>query len=243
LYRIAVCDDEILMAQQNASAIRELLCVESLVENKDYSIDIYTDPSELLERLHDNGDYYHLLLLDVNLEENIEGTNGIELGKMLRDSRVNCSLIYITAYRDYVFDSFDTRPLQYLLKPVDKSKLKEALLYDYYNCYESARLVLRLGSRKVPVPVEDIYYLESTQHKVAVYKKDSVIYWNGSLASLDQKLPKEKFCRCHNSYIVNLSHVTELVRYEAHLDNGKAVPVSKQNYNRSIDQYIDYMKI
>lgn len=64
----------------------------------------------------------------------------------------------------------------------------------------------------------------------------------GSLAQITPSLPAWHFCRCHNSFFVNLAHVTELVRYEARLDNGAVIPVSKRFYKPAVEQYIAFLK-
>ncbi len=66
--------------------------------------------------------------------------------------------------------------------------------------------------------------------------------WSGTLSALAPQLPQWCFCRCHFSYFANLSHVTELVRYEARLDNGTVIPVSKRFYRPAFDQYLSFLK-
>lgn len=64
----------------------------------------------------------------------------------------------------------------------------------------------------------------------------------GSLTELASKLPARHFCRRHNSFLINLAHVAELVRYEARLDNGAVIPVSKRLYKSAVEQYIAFLK-
>lgn len=239
MYRLAVCDNDRLLADHNEALVREILGKNHLKEGMDYQIDIFTQPQGLVENLQRDRGYYQLVLMDIELDD----ANGLEVAKEILQSEAACRLIYITAFRDYVFDSFDTHPLQYLLKPVDKEKLAAALLYDYQNNYKPSQLLIRNGEKSMPLRVKDILYIESTQHKSAIYLIDGrVEFWNRPLTSLQKELPPQTFCRCHNSYLINLSQVTLIVRYEATLKDGSAIPVSKKNYGKTLDKYIQYIK-
>lgn len=237
---MAICDDDQIFARQNEAMVREIMAENQIREGIDYKIDLYTSPDQLCEKVLGKKDYYQMLLLDISLDS----SNGVEVARELRESEAACRLIYITAYRDYVFECFDTRPLQYLLKPVERDKLSEALLYDYQNNYRSEQQLLQIGKKILPVRVREILYAESIQHKVVIrLHNGEKVFWNNSLSALQKELPREFFCRCHNSYLVNLSCVMQIVRYRVTLKGGICIPVSKQNYSKVMDQYIEYLKI
>lgn len=215
-------------------------CLEAqgLQAGTDYAVDCYSAAPPLLARLEDEGDDYQLVLLDVELG----GDNGLRVAAGLRERGAQFSLIYVTRYRDYVFDSFDTRPLHYLLKPVDADKLAELIREDYRRRYQDARLYLKAGSKHLSLAYQDIYAVEAALHRVLLHLRDGREEWNGSLTELASRLPTWRFCRCHNSFLINLTHVTELVRYEARLDNGAVIPVSKRLYKSAVEQYIAFLK-
>lgn len=219
--------------------VREIMAENQIQEGTDFEIEVYTSPDQLREKLRGRPDYYQLLLMDIGLDHD----NGMEVARELLKNQAACRLIYITAYREYVFDCFDTRPLQYLLKPVKKDKLAEALLYDYQNNYKSEQQLLCSGDKILPVRVKEILYVESMQHKAVIRLcSGQSVFWKGSLSALQKELSPQLFCRCHNSYLINFFYVSRIERYEAALSNGTCVPVSKQNYSKVIDKYIEYLK-
>lgn len=211
---------------------------EGLRRGEDYDIDCRGDAPSLLSALTRGADRCQLLLLDVEFGRD----NGLELAAALRKKESSFSLIYVTSHRDYVFDSFDTHPLHYLLKPLDPEKLSALIREDYRRRYQAARLYLKAGGRHISLAYQDIYVVEAAQHRVSLHLREGTEEWSGSLAALAPELPGWCFCRCHNSYFINLTHVTELVRYRAQMENGEVIPVSKRLYKDAIAQYIAFLK-
>ena len=238
VYRIAIGDDEPGVLEELNGVVSRCLEAEGLQSGTDYAVDCYSSASPLLARLEANGDDYQLILLDVEFGEK----NGLQVAAALRKSSSQFSLIYITRHRDYVFDSFDTHPLHYLLKPADEDKLAELIREDCRRRYQDARLYLKAGSRHLSLAYQDIYAVEAALHRVFLHMKDGKEERAGSLTQLAASLPAWCFCRCHNSFFINLVHVSELVRYEARLDNGVVIPVSKRFYKSAVEQYIAFLK-
>lgn len=238
MYRIAIGDDDSEFLKQAEHLAAKALSAEGLVRGIDCDIECFSAAPPLQAALKQDKERYQMLLLDVEFGSD----NGLTLAASLRERQADFSLIYITSHRDYVFDSFDTRPLHYLLKPVNEAKLTALIREDCRHRYLDTRLYLKMGGRHLALTYQDLYAAESAQHKVLLHTKDRTMEWNGSLRMLEPQLPGWCFCRCHNSYFINLMHVTELVRYEARMRNGMVVPVSKSFYKSAIEQYIAFLK-
>ncbi len=238
MYRIAIGDDDVGFLQKAEGLVSRCLETDGLKRGTDFEIDCYPAAPPLLAALNGDQDRYQLLLLDVEFGED----NGLTVAASLRENNAQFSLIYITSYRDYVFDSFDTRPLHYLLKPVDEEKLATLIREDCRRRYLDVRLYLKAGGKHISLAYQDLYAVESAQHRVLLHLRDNIEEWNGSLRTLAPKLPGWCFCRCHNSYFINFTYVTELVRYEARLKNGEVIPVSKRFYKSAIERYIAFLK-
>ncbi|MEG0984999.1 MAG: LytTR family DNA-binding domain-containing protein [Clostridia bacterium] len=237
MYRVAICEDDGECARQNARLATQCLDQLGLLARKDYQIDVFTQETELARLFASNTLSYDLMLMDVCLA----GENGIQLFKRWQENHAATRAIYLSAYREFVFDSFDTHPLQYLLKPVSPEKLREAIAYDYRtHCLPQARLFVPRGQNR-PIMLADIAYVEVRHHHVTLYLKTETLGVNDSLSSLYAQLPKDCFFRCHYSFVVNLTHIKTVSRYQATLDDGRVVPVSKQAYNGLMDAYITFL--
>ncbi|MCI8843946.1 MAG: response regulator transcription factor [Oscillospiraceae bacterium] len=240
MYRIAIGDDDLQFLKDFKAIVSRCMEAEHLRLGEDYAIDCYPSAPPLMSALKARKDRYQLILLDVRFGPD----NGLTMAATLRESGAAFSLIYVTNHRDYVFNSFDTRPLHYLLKPVNEEKLSELVREDYRRRYQDVRLYLKSGARHTSLAFQNIVAVEAALHRVFLHLRDGTsAEWNGTLKELAPQLPGWCFCRCHNSYFVNLAHVTEMVRYEARLDNGKNIPISKRYYKPAIEHYIAFLKI
>ncbi|MFA9560507.1 LytR/AlgR family response regulator transcription factor [Evansella sp. AB-rgal1] len=63
----------------------------------------------------------------------------------------------------------------------------------------------------IPIPVEDIIYIESHQKKTIFYTKDGHYSSKFPLKTLEYRLP-DYFIRIHRSFIVNISSINQISR-------------------------------
>lgn len=238
MYQIIISDDDQSFLKEAAVETAALMEHNGIRQGIDYELLTFNEPQRLIDYLHQNKDACQLLMLDVEFGSK----NGLTIMKELREQELKCGLIYLTNYRDYVYDCFDTQPLYYMLKPIDWQKLGDVILKNYHEHYQGSKLNLKLSGKHVMLAYDDIYALEATSHKVCIWLKDSQLAWNGTLSAIEQHLPSHLFCRCHNSFLVNLKHIQELDRKEIKMDNGARFPVSKRLYATALRQYFAYLK-
>lgn len=237
MYRIAICEDDPHIAEQNKAAACRALDQKGRVQGRDYDVDMFHTATPLIERLSEAPDAYQLLLLDIQLD----GDNGVELARFLREHRVNASIIYITDHPGFALDSFPTYPLEYLLKPVDEERLSAALDWDWRQKHvRPKRPILRVGGRVFCL--DEITYLETAGHKSAIHTKEERIEHAVPLSKLKEDFQKQGFCLCHFSYLVNLAHVKRVERDTLILDTGESVPVSRRYYQDFMARYVESLK-
>ena len=239
MYQVAICDDEPHAAERNEILLCQILDARNFRRDIDYSVHCFASPAPLLAQLERHPAAFHLLLLDIELENE----NGISLAAHLRETGSDCSIVYITAHRDYVFDCFDTRPLHYLLKPVDREKLAGVIHRDLRDNYHPEQIKLLTDGCWRTVDARNILYAEATNHKSAVHLQGGeVLYINQSFSGLLPRLNGRRFCRSHFSILVNLEHVHRLTDSTLILDNGRKLPVSRSRQKELRKQYIAFIK-
>ncbi|MGE5678451.1 MAG: LytTR family DNA-binding domain-containing protein [Pseudomonadota bacterium] len=79
----------------------------------------------------------------------------------------------------------------------------------------------------------DVYYFEAVDNKVFIYCRDKVFESRQKLYELEEMCEGKKFFRASKSVIINLTKITYVRpsisgRFEAKLDNGETVAVSRQ---------------
>lgn len=238
MYRIAICDDDRVFLHQLSLDVVAIMKEHHLEQGVDYDIDQFDEVLTLQQKMQSDNGFYHLLLLDIELSTG----NGMDLAREIRKQNISCSIVYITSHRDYIYDCFDTQPLWYLLKPIDLDKFKTILISDYHKNYMDTRLVIKIEGKSVAIPFHKIYAVESTQHRCRIWLAQGHYDWNGSLSALKPQLPIFSFCQSHNSYILNLSHVKEIRRSDALMDNEQLFPISRRYHDQALDRYFAYLK-
>lgn len=108
-----------------------------------------------------------------------------------------------------------------ILKLLNKLKTEKAVVlgYDEGNIHR-----LRIA---------DVYYFEAVDNKVFIYCKDKVFESKQKLYELEEMCQGKKFFRASKSIIINLTKISFVRpsisgRFEAKLDNGEKVAVSRQ---------------
>ena len=234
--KIAVCDDE--------KNIRSYIC--SLVRKQGVECEV-TEYATAEDYLLAGADY-DLLFLDVELKGQDSSMDGMEMAKRIRgmEDIKQPIIIFVTGYEKYVYDAFDVGAFQYLLKPVDEQKFagvfrRAAEQAAAYTGQDKKALMIQYGGTGKTIPLRDIYYMESQNHKIAVHMKDGVLEYYAKMSDLEEEL-QGQFCRVHKGYLINLSYVDEYNKTEVTLTNGDKLLISKYKYEDFVKAYLRFMQ-
>lgn len=223
---IAVVDDE--------KAIREH--IYGLVEEQqsESRIEAYATGEELLA----SGKRFDIVFLDIQME----GMNGIETARGLREKQADTVLVFVTSIKDYVFDAFDLYAFQYLLKPIDERKFAEVLERAVREATKKKeRRVLFIKSRNLTLDQSEILYIESRAKKVEIHTVRQTIEIYAAMDELEGQLGDE-FYRCHRAYIVNMDCITEYDSESITLTNGDRVYLTKKKYGEFVKAYMWHLQ-
>jgi len=231
MYRVAICENEPIMLDK----AREM-CSEILNELEvDHEISAYSSAEALETVLDEMGDPFHLLLLDINLEQK----SGLTLAKELYARSCESGIVFMTSYREYAAEGYDAHPIHFLTKPIDRMRLAEAIKIDLKRRALPKTIMLNTGRKMVALPIKDVYYIESRNHHIFIYKEKDTLEIRLSLSEVESMLPNQ-FQRCHASYLVNLDQVREVGKSEVILRGGKRIPISRTYGDRFATAYLRY---
>lgn len=223
---IAVVDDE--------KTIKEHICALIEEQQPDSHIEAYATGEELLV----SGKRFDIVFLDIRME----GMNGIEAAKKLREQQGDIILIFITGMKDYVFDALDLYAFQYLLKPVDEGKFAEVLKRAVREAArKKERRVLFIKSRNLTLDQSEILYIESRAKKVEIHTERQNIEIYAAMDELEGQLGEE-FYRCHRAYIVNMDRITEYDSESITLTSGDRVYLTKKKYGEFVKAYMWHLQ-
>ncbi len=232
MYRLAVCEDEEELRLDLCRLCGEIL-EELAVEHT-----VAAFPSaEALSAVLRAGETFDLLCLDIFLS----GKSGMELAQELREYNDRISILFITSSEEHLKEGYSVRPIQYLFKPVQREELRHAIQTDLRLFHQPRTLSLRSGGQTVVFPLGDILYVESSNHTVEVRTAAGTQRFWITLSEVERLLPSDRFCRCHNSYLVNMAHITQIARKELCLTSGQKLPVSRGYYETAKNQFVHYL--
>lgn len=230
ILNIAICDDEEAIREQ----IKELIEKEKSGECPG----LYETGDGLLAA----GGQFDLVFLDIQMD----GTNGIETAKILRERNEDTILIFITGIREYVFEAFDVAAFHYLLKPIEEDKFHEVFGRAQKELEKRKKrwretVFIKTRNRGFTLEKDSILYIESRGKKVEIHTTGETIEAYASMNEMEGQLGVS-FYRCHRGYLVNMAYVTEYDSESIILSNGEYVYLAKEKYGEFVKAYMRYLR-
>ena len=192
-----------------------------------------------------------LLFLDIQMPE-MDGFTFLENLKYR-----NFQLIFTTAFNEFAIKAIKVNAMDYLLKPIDKIELIEAvekarIAVDKNNFSTNIQKLLdtvQTQPTKVNVSADgkiyllepdEVVMLQSDKSYTTIYLKcEKKILVSKTLKEVEKKFSFDSFYRVHNSYLVNLNHVKEYFKKmggELILTNGLTASVSRNKKTELLEK-------
>lgn len=169
--------------------------------------------------------------LDIQLETQ---KTGIDLCRLLPRENVRDRYIFVSAYPHYALECLNVHAYDLLLKPVDLVALRSCLISVYRDIQAdgSEMLELHIGSRRIRMPVNSIYYIEAQGHNVIAHTARGNFTWAATISGMKEMLRPYSFIQIHRRYLANRVHIQE---WDIHADtilvHGEALPFARRIRN------------
>lgn len=240
-----VVDDEQLACDELSYLLRDFPEIEVVATGSNG-----LQALELIQKLEPE-----LVFMDVNMP----GLDGISVVRQLREKDADLPhFIFVTAYDQYAVEAFRLEALDYLVKPVDKSRLGETIERARRAMQERKPSDAAAAPAKTPPHAPRTKLLVRSNNRNFIVDANEVIYAtidNGlitliatniegqsnyrTIEDLQANLDREIFWRVHRSYLVNINRIKEVVpwfksSYQLRMDDRKhtEVPVSRVQTRR-----------
>jgi two-component system LytT family response regulator len=206
---------------------------------------------EALKRIGDTAP--DLVLLDVQMPK----LDGFEVLELLEQRP---AVVFVTAYDEYALKAFEVHAVDYVMKPIGRERLAEAIAQVRARltgglplppapsgtalsaaAREPGRFVERIlvkdGANVHVIPVEKLDWIEAQDDYAAIRSEGKTYLKPQPLAELTAGLDPARFVRVHRSYVLNVERLARLELYAkdsrvAILKDGKQLPVSRAGYAR-----------
>ena len=166
----------------------------------------------------------------------------MQISKKIRQYSENVKIIFMSTSPEFALESYDVFAFGYLLKPLDHEKLR-TLLDKYIKEVEANEksLTINIKGRIHNIRYADIVYLESKNTAVIIHTLDKERYKiYDKLDNIELRLENRRFLRCHQSYIVNMDHVSS-VDTEFRTKTDDRVLIRKRSLREIREKYYKYI--
>ncbi|MGW6354776.1 LytR/AlgR family response regulator transcription factor [Streptomyces sp. NPDC055092] len=180
-----------------------------------------TDANEALRRIGraldaggDDAGAIDVLFLDIQMA----GLTGLDVARLLAGFARPPMIVFVTAHEDFAVQAFDLKAVDYVLKPVRRERLAEAVRRVAEQA-AVARPAVDLSADRIPVElggvtrlvaVADIAYAEAQGDYARLHTADASHLVRIPLTTLEERWQPYGFVRIHRSHLVALHRIDEL---------------------------------
>lgn len=204
----------VLLAEDEQIAARHLTNLLDEIGFSYDAIDHVRSVQELRTWLRENPEP-DLMLLDIHLND------GISLD-VFDELKVAAPVIFITAYDEYAIKAFKANSLNYLLKPLDKEDLRNALnkytevVRFYHHAPAGAkgekkeRIVVRKGASRLSLPIASVaFFYAEMKLTFAVDFDGNRFILDHNLSQIELQVDRRVFFRVSRQILANINAIRE----------------------------------
>lgn len=187
-----------------------------------------------------------LIFMDIQLADGLSF-------KIFNEVKIECPVIFCTAYDKYALEAFKANGIGYLLKPIVEEdfrnclsridsfrnhfKLNDRSMLELVNSIKNANpsyktsYLVNYKTKMLPISITDIVYFTVGDGQSKMLTKSGDVYFlSKNLEELENELSPLLFFRANRQYLVAYTFIKEVQHYmnrklEVHLQNEKEEPI------------------
>jgi DNA-binding LytR/AlgR family response regulator len=155
----------------------------------------------------------------VFLDVRMPGLDGLELARVLRRFEHPPAVVFVSAFDDAAVSAFELAALDYLVKPVSRRRLDEAIERVARHAAPAEAApdeddtlavdALRGGGTRL-LPRSSVLYLQAHGDYVRVASTEGRFLLRARLTELEERWAAHGFVRVHRGFVVNLRRAVEV---------------------------------
>lgn len=176
-----------------------------------------------------------IVLMDIRMP----GMDGLEAARYLSQQREAPAVVFVTAYDEHALEAFEASAAGYLLKPIRKEHLEQALanahkpnraqlasLESGHSGPKRTHICARMRGNLELIPIGDVFYFQADQKYVTVRHQSGEVIIEEPLKSLECEF-EPLFLRIHRNALIAKTHLagmekTSMGRFNAVLKHSEA---------------------
>lgn len=234
MIRIAICDDEVSAVALHEAIVKSCLQACGI----GFETSSYTQSRNLLLDITEDGFFYDLILLDIEMP----GITGMELAEKVKLHLPNVKIIFITSHVEYAIDAYELAIFRYVPKN-DLEKRLAAAITDAAKLIEleaGQEYTIQTNSRLERIPYRDIFYIQRDGKNASIRSGSGVSKVRKPLQQVYEELDTPEFIYIDRGCIVNIIQIMKVSNGFAFLKNGEQLPISRshlQTVKQQINQF------
>jgi two-component system, LytTR family, response regulator LytT len=238
--KVLIIEDETIAAQRLTSMLREIdrdIEVQTVLDSVEAAIAYFASPAKL-----------DLIFLDIELGDG-------QSFQLFEQVTIETPIIFTTAYQEHTLKAFKLNSIDYLLKPINKNELTQAIL-KYKKLFTAKdemstdigallktlqvqhvpeskpRFLARIGTRLISTSTDQIAYFytkEKLQYIKTARNEDLII--DKTLDEIETEVNGKQFFRANRQFIINYHHIEKV---HAWFSGKLKVQVTPQSYEEII---------
>lgn len=216
--KIAICDDDNIFVGLLKEEIEKALSKY----NENAEIFGFGSGNTLLEKAKK----VNLNLIFLDIEMPIK--DGYQLAEELREIEKDTYIVFVSAYDNFVFKSYEYEPLWFVRK-IEIGDVIPKVIKRYLDKekYDNFKCQYRTITGVYTISPKEIFYIEGSNHTLTINSTRKILTVYGSLIQEERRLKIYNFLRCHRNFLVNLNYVERIEQKNIVLKNGEYLPLSK----------------
>lgn len=202
---VAICDDN----------YTEVKGIEDYLNAHKIAVDIYDSGKSLVKAYQEKKVRYDAIFIDIEMDE-LDGFHAADTIYAIDDTVL---IVFVTSHHEYIEEWFKFSGVWFLHKPVELENLEQALRH-LKKIFEKRQQTFTFidSHQSVRLRCDDILYFEAQSHNVIIHTKSGETYTiYKKLKEIEHEL-ENKFCRVHDSYLVNMKYIKTMTNEESFTD-------------------------
>lgn len=185
----------------------------------------FSQTEELVEECRD-GARYSLVILETMTTQ----PKDLETARTIRSYDKQVPIMVVAPTDQYCAEGYKIPLYRYHQNPVPVETLWSDLetLMTEVTFPQTTSLVFRNWEGTHKVLMKDILYMQSVDYQLIIKTTTKTYSMRGTIRSIERKLERYHFLRCHKSYIVNVHRIIALTGEELQLDTGECLPIARK---------------
>lgn len=182
------------------------------------------------DRRHFEDNEIDLVFLDIEMGV----VNGINVAKELKKLKCSPIIIFVSNKEGLVHNTLEVQPLYFIRKTKLDQDIKSAFSLLRNAHFRKDDTIVAGG---VVIKINEILYIESSDHKITIYLNGDSYTFRGTLDSMVKQLEEYHFVRAHRSFVLNVRQVDRHYRNSVVLKTGEKIDIGRKYQDAVKEKY------